>query len=230
MPGSYVSRHSIRHVGWLRAAVLGANDGIVSTAALIVGVEASGVGASMSILAGIAGLASGAMSMAAGEYVSVKSQADMEAAALEEERIELREAPAQELQELTDIYVRRGLEIELAREVAQALTARGALAAHARDELGITPTWRARPLQAAASSALAFASGAMLPLFAAVLASPGWLDKSVMIATVLGLLGSGALAARIGRASVPRGALRVAFWGVLAMLVSSLVGDWLGAD
>ena len=224
MQAPYLSHHRSHRAGWLRAAVLGANDGIVSTAALIVGVAASGAAREAIVVAGIAGLVSGAMSMAAGEYVSVKSQADVEAADLAQERQELRHYPEDELMELADIYRRRGLEPDLARKVAEQLTASGALAAHARDELGITPTLRARPLQAAASSAIAFSCGALLPLIATLLAPRSHIDGVVMVAATLGLLLSGAFAAWFGGASIPRGALRVAFWGLLAMAASSAVG------
>lgn len=224
MQTPYRSRHRSHRAGWLRAAVLGANDGVVSTAALIVGVAASGAEASAVAIAGLAGLVAGAMSMAAGEYVSVKSQADVENADLIQEQQELSRYPDDELAELTEIYERRGLDAGLARQVAEQLTAHGALDAHVRDELGFSPTFRARPLQAAASSALAFSCGAVLPLAAALFAPQSRIDVVVMVATTLGLTLSGAVAARIGGASMLRGALRVAFWGLLAMAASSAVG------
>ncbi len=224
MQTTHRDQHRSHRAGWLRAAVLGANDGIVSTAALIVGVEASGANAGAVAVAGLAGLVSGAMSMAAGEYVSVKSQADVEDADLQQEKQELATTPEGELAELAGIYERRGLDAALARRVAEQLTAKGALDAHARDELGFSPALRARPLQAAASSAMAFSCGALLPLAAALLAPPSSIEGVVMVATTLGLTLSGAMAARIGGASIFRGGLRVAFWGLLAMAASSAVG------
>lgn len=216
--------HRSERVGWLRAAVLGANDGIVSVAGLVVGVAASGAGPGVVLTSGIAGVVAGAMSMAAGEYVSVQSQADTEEADLAKETRELAESPESELLELTAIYMRRGLTSELAQQVAQQLTAHDALAAHARDELGITETLRARPLQAAWASAAAFAVGALLPIAAVLLAPEAWLQGATIATTIVGLLGSGALAAWTGGAPVLIGALRVAFWGALAMGAASLVG------
>lgn len=216
--------HRTQRVGWLRAAVLGANDGIVSVAGIVVGVAASGAGAQTILVTGIAGLVAGAMSMAAGEYVSVQSQADAEAADLAIEQHELHTEPGPELAELAHIYVQRGLQPALARQVAEQLTAHDALAAHARDELGITEELRARPLQAALASAAAFTVGALLPIAASVLAPVervAWLTTGV---TVIGLLLSGALAARVGGAPVMRGALRVGFWGALAMAAAAGVG------
>lgn len=217
--------HRSHRVGWLRAAVLGANDGIVSTAGLVVGVAASGADGPTILMSGVAGLVAGAMSMAAGEYVSVKSQADAEEADLAIEQRELASSPGSELEELASIYRQRGLEPELAHQVAVQLTRHDALAAHARDELGITETLRARPLQAAAVSAACFASGALLPLLAALLASAGHIHGTVIAATLVGLALSGALAARAGGAPMLRGAIRVVFWGALAMLASSAVGS-----
>ncbi|WP_242108887.1 VIT1/CCC1 transporter family protein [Luteimonas aquatica] len=217
--------HLIQRSGWLRAAVLGANDGIVSVAGLVVGVAAGGAGQSALLATGIAGLVAGAMSMAAGEYVSVQSQADTEKADLRIEKRELHEDPQGELAELTAIYVRRGLEPALASEVARQLSAHDALAAHARDELGITEPLRAKPLQAALASAGAFSCGALLPIAAVLLAPEAWAGKLVTAVTVLGLFGSGALAARVGGAPVLRGGLRVAFWGALAMAAASAVGS-----
>ncbi|WP_432277768.1 VIT1/CCC1 transporter family protein [Lysobacter stagni] len=222
------TRHSESHrsgrVGWLRAAVLGANDGIVSVSGLVVGVAASGAPHSAVLMSGIAGIVAGAMSMAAGEYVSVQSQADTENADLAIERRELDTQPQYELNELTHIYVRRGLEPELARRVAEQLTAHDALAAHARDELGITDTLRARPVQAALTSAAAFTSGALLPLAAVLLSPPESVQSVTIVVTLAALFVSGALAARAGGAPLLRGAVRVAFWGALAMAASSLVG------
>ncbi|WP_342317194.1 VIT family protein [Lysobacter sp. FW306-1B-D06B] len=225
MPTRHSESHRSSRVGWLRAAVLGANDGIVSVSGLVVGVAASGASHETVLASGVAALAAGAMSMAAGEYVSVQSQADTELADLATERRELAAQPQFELNELTHIYVRRGLEPELARQVAEQLTAHDALAAHARDELGITDTLRARPVQAAFASATAFVSGGVLPM-ASVLLSPASIVQPVTIAvTISALFVSGALAARAGGAPMLRGAARVAFWGALAMAVSSGVGS-----
>ena len=216
--------HRTDRVGWLRAAVLGANDGIVSVAGLVVGVAASGATPSTILLTGVAGLVAGAMSMAAGEYVSVQSQADAEAAALALEKSELRDMPDSELAELTQIYVGRGLEPALARQVAEQLTARDALTAHMRDELGITEELRARPVQAALASAAAFTVGALLPIATTVLAPAGKVAMVTTAATLVGLLLSGGLAARVGGAPVLRGAWRVGFWGAMAMGAAALVG------
>ena len=216
--------HRTGRSGWLRAAVLGANDGIVSVAGLVVGVAASGAGAATVLASGIAGVVAGAMSMAAGEYVSVQSQADAERADLAKETRELAEDPASELFELTGIYTRRGLTPDLARQVAEQLTAHDALGSHARDELGITETLRARPLQAALASAGAFVAGALLPIAAVVLAPEGRLQATTIMATLASLAVSGALAAWAGGASASRGALRVSFWGALAMGAAALIG------
>ena len=226
--GSY-SRHPERHrtqrVGWLRAAVLGANDGIVSVAGVVVGVAASGAGAEVILATGVAAVVAGAMSMAAGEYVSVQSQADTEAADLAVERQELESEPAHELEELAHIYVRRGLTPALAGQVAEQLHAHDALGAHARDELGITEMLRARPLQAALASAAAFTAGAVLPIGSAVLAPVQHVAAVTTAATLTGLLLSGGLAAWLGGASMARGALRVGFWGALAMAASHAIGS-----
>lgn len=216
--------HRTDRVGWLRASVLGANDGIVSVAGLVVGVAASGATPSTILLTGVAGLVAGAMSMAAGEYVSVQSQADAEAAALALEKSELRDMPDGELAELTQIYVGRGLEPALARQVAEQLTAHDALTAHMRDELGITEELRARPVQAALASAAAFTVGALLPIATTVLAPAGKVAMVTTAATLVGLLLSGGLAARVGGAPVLRGAWRVGFWGAMAMGAAALVG------
>ena len=227
-PRTPVTRHRELHrtdrVGWLRAAVLGANDGIVSVAGLVVGVTTRGATPSTILLTGVAGLVAGAMSMAAGEYVSVQSQADAEAAALALEKSELRDMPDSELAELTQIYVGRGLEPALARQVAEQLTARDALTAHMRDELGITEELRARPVQAALASAAAFTVGALLPIATTVLAPAGKVAMVTTAATLVGLLLSGGLAARVGGAPVLRGAWRVGFWGAMAMGAAALVG------
>ena len=223
------SRHPEVHrsdrVGWLRAAVLGANDGIVSVAGLVVGIAASGASASTILATGIAGTVAGAMSMAAGEYVSVQSQADTELADLAVEKRELHEDPHSELEELAAIYRHRGLSPDLAHEVATQLTAHDALGAHARDELGITEELRARPLQAAMASAGAFVSGAALPVLTALLAPHALVGQATTVVTLLGLCLTGTLAAHAGGASRVRGALRVTFWGAIAMAAAALVGQ-----
>jgi len=223
------SRHPEVHrsdrVGWLRAAVLGANDGIVSVAGLVVGIAASGASASTVLATGVAGTVAGAMSMAAGEYVSVQSQADTEQADLRVEQRELHEDPHSELEELVAIYHHRGLTPELAREVAVQLTAHDALATHARDELGITDELRARPLQAAMASAAAFVCGAALPVLIALLAPHDHVARITTAGTLLGLGVTGALAARAGGAPPVRGAVRVMFWGALAMGAAALIGQ-----
>jgi len=228
-----VLRHRERHrtdrIAWLRAAVLGANDGIVSIASLVVGVAAANAERSDIMLAGVAGLVAGALSMAAGEYVSVSSQADSERADLARERTELATAPAAELDELTHIYVERGLEPPLARQVAQQLTAHDALKAHARDELGILEETAARPLLAAFASAAAFAAGAVLPIITAALVPNAAVTAVVAVVSLACLALLGALAAKAGGASVAFGAGRVAFWGALAMVVTAAVGRLFGA-
>lgn len=218
-------QHRSDRVGWLRAAVLGANDGIVSIAGLVVGVAAGGASATTIIASGVAGTVAGAMSMAAGEYVSVKSQADAEHADLAIERRELRENPHSELEELTRIYRQRGLDAELARAVAEQLTAHDALGAHARDELGITDTLRARPLQASLASAAAFIVGAALPLLTALLVPAAHVTLATTLATLIGLCLTGAWAASMGGASPWRGAMRVTFWGAMAMAAAALIGQ-----
>ncbi len=215
---------SRRTTVWLRAAVLGANDGIVSTASLVIGGAAAGAGREAVLTAGVAGLVAGAMSMAAGEYVSVSSQADSERSDLERERRELEEDPEAEHRELTAIYVGRGLEPRLASEVAKQLAEHDALAAHARDELGLHEGRRAHPTQAALASATAFATGASLPLVTALLAPPARVMPVVAGLCLVFLAGLGALAARAGRASVAKGAARVTFWGALAMAITALIG------
>ena len=221
-------RHQMRRIGWLRAAVLGANDGIVSTASLIVGIAAAAAGKSEVLLAGTAGLVAGAMSMAAGEYVSVSSQADTEQADLAREKRELRTAPAAEEDELTGIYVQRGLDKELARWVARELMAKDALAAHAQDELGISEISTARPIQAALTSALTFSAGAGLPLLAVVLAPAHAIAITVAASSLAYLAVLGAIGARAGGAGVIRPSIRVTFWGALAMAVTAIIGFLIG--
>ncbi|WP_045737232.1 VIT family protein [Xanthomonas sp. MUS 060] len=228
MRPAHSERHRSDRAGWLRAAVLGANDGILSVAGLVVGVASSGATTTTVLTTGIAGLVAGAMSMAAGEYVSVQSQADTEHADLAQERRELHEDPQSELEELTAIYRQRGLDPALARQVAEQLTAHDALGAHARDELGITESLRARPLQASAASAAAFCAGAALPVVAAWLAPTGQQLWVTGAATLAGLSLTGALAARAGGASGARGAARVLFWGTLAMLTTGAIGHLFG--
>ena len=221
--------HRTERIGWLRAAVLGANDGIVSTASLMVGVAAASAGTGELLLTGVAGLVAGAMSMAAGEYVSVSSQADTEQADLVRERAELAAYPAHEHQELASIYVTRGLTPELAAQVAQQLMAYDAVGAHARDELGISEAVSARPVQAALTSAATFAAGAALPLLTAVLAPAAQLVPLLAGTSLVFLTALGALAARAGGAPVLKAALRVAFWGALAMAITAGVGRLFGA-
>ena len=221
-------RHRTERIGWLRAAVLGANDGIVSVASLVVGVAAAHADRSAILLAGVAGTVAGALSMAAGEYVSVSSQSDTERADLAKERTELATQPAAELDELTHIYVERGLEPALARQVAQQLTANDALKAHARDELGIVAELAARPLQAAFASASAFAGGAVLPILTAALSPTANLTVVVAAVSLACLALLGGLAGKAGGASVALGAGRVAFWGALAMAVTAAVGRLFG--
>ena len=224
----HIERHRNHRIGWLRAAVLGANDGIVSTASLILGVAAAGASAANILIAGIAGLVAGAMSMAAGEYVSVSSQADTESADLDRERRELVADPAHEHAEMAAIYVGRGLDARLAAEVATQLMAHDALGAHARDELGIFETLSARPVQAALASAATFAMGAALPLVVLVMAPPQALVWAVAASALVFLAMLGALAARAGGASVIHAAVRVTFWGALAMALTAGVGRLFG--
>jgi len=224
----HTENHLISRIGWLRAAVLGANDGIVSTASLIVGVAAANAAASNVLVAGIAGLVAGAMSMAAGEYVSVSSQSDTERADLDRERRELATQPSFERQELADIYVKRGVEPKLALQVADQLMAKDALGAHARDELGISEMTTARPIQAALASAAAFSVGAAMPL-AMVLVSPAaWLAATVSVASLLFLAVLGAIGAKAGGANVLRATVRVTFWGALAMALTASIGAVVG--
>jgi VIT1/CCC1 family predicted Fe2+/Mn2+ transporter len=223
------SFHRIHHTGWLRAAVMGANDGIVSTASLVVGVAAAHADRPAVLIAGVAGLVAGAMSMAAGEYVSVSSQADTERADLEREKAELAEDVEFETRELTRIYQRRGLDQELAHQVAVQLMAHDALGAHARDELGITDTRKPRPLQAGLASAGTFAIGAALPLLAVVFAPAARIALYVTGASLLALAGLGILSARIGGARTWVATARIVFWGALAMALTAAVGRWFGA-
>ncbi len=220
--------HRSEHIGWLRAAVLGANDGIVSTASLIVGVAAANSSPQNILVTGVAGLVAGAMSMAAGEYVSVSSQTDTEKADLARERKELATNIEGERSELAQIYVGRGLEPALAAKVADQLMAYDAIGSHARDELGITETLRARPVQAAVSSAGAFAVGAGMPLAIVLMTPPESLIASVSVSSLAFLVLLGVLAARVGGASVWKGAGRVALWGSLAMLVTAGIGRLFG--
>jgi len=220
--------HYVGRAGWLRAAVLGANDGILSTASLIVGIAAANADRSGVLLAGIAGLVAGAMSMAAGEYVSVSSQSDTERADLVRETAELSTDPAGELEELTQIYVERGLTPDLAREVAQQLSKTDALSAHARDELGISDLTTARPVQAALASAAAFASGAALPLITALLTPTNMMAPVVSAAALVFLALLGVIGARAGGAPVIKAAIRVTFWGALAMALTALIGSLSG--
>lgn len=220
----HLETHRTDRVGWLRAAVLGANDGIISIAGLLVGVAATGASTSVVLGSGVAGIVAGAMSMAAGEYVSVQSQADTEAADVAKETRELAEEPEHELQELTHIYVKRGLTPDLAAQVAQQLTAHDALGAHKRDELGITEALSARPLQAAMASAAAFFVGSLLPIGSVLIAPAGRIETVTSAVSLAALLGSGALAAWAGGASLWRGALRVGFWGAMAMGAAAVIG------
>ncbi len=221
-------QHRTGRIGWLRAAVLGANDGIVSTASLILGVAASHASRHEIVIAGVAGLVAGAMSMAAGEYVSVHSQADTEKAEMELERRELEVNRKSELKELADIYVSRGLDRGLAQQVAQQLMAHDALGSHLRDELGISETSRARPIQAAFASASSFAVGAALPLALAAFISLHTIIPVVACASLLFLALLGGIAARTGGANVALGAFRVTFWGAIAMAVTALIGALFG--
>ncbi|MDC9823660.1 VIT family protein [Devosia sp. ZB163] len=224
----HTERHAMERIGWLRAAVLGANDGIVSTSSLIVGIAAANAGHTAILSAGVAGLVAGSLSMAAGEYVSVSSQADTEQADLERERRELADQPGAELEELTDIYVRRGLSPGLARQVAVELMAGDALAAHSRDELGIVEHLAANPLQAAVTSAITFAVGAAVPLLTVLLTPPSALLPTTMVVTLVALAVLGALGGWTGGAGMVKPALRVLLWGAIAMAVTFGVGLLFG--
>jgi VIT1/CCC1 family predicted Fe2+/Mn2+ transporter len=228
MPAPQIERHRTNRVGWLRASVLGANDGILSTASLVLGVAAAHATHANVMVAGVAGLVAGAMSMAAGEYVSVHSQADTEKADLKLERAELKTDNTGEHQELAAIYVARGLDATLAKKVADQLMAHDALGAHARDELGISPAFRARPIQAALASAASFAVGAAMPLGVAAIARGAGLIPLVAGASLLFLALLGSLAAHAGGARVATGAIRVTFWGALAMAATAGVGALFG--
>lgn len=225
----HIERHRTQHIGWLRAAVLGANDGIVSTASLIVGVAAASATHTGVLMTGVAGLVAGAMSMAAGEYVSVHSQADTEKADLKRERMELDADPASEHRELTAIYMGRGIERNLAKQVAEQLMQHDDLGAHARDELGISGVASAQPVQAALASAASFAVGALLPLAVTAFAPPQGLIPYVGASSLAFLALLGAVAAKVGGAGVWIGAWRVTFWGALAMAVTAGVGRLFGA-
>jgi VIT1/CCC1 family predicted Fe2+/Mn2+ transporter len=224
----HVEQHGMEHMGWLRAAVLGANDGIVSTTSLVLGVVAANASPDNILLTGIAGLVAGAMSMATGEYVSVSSQADTEKAALAQEKDELAEDFVSEERELTGIYIRRGLEAPLAKQVAQQLMEHDALGAHARDELGINEITTARPLQAAVASAVSFAVGAALPLAVIAVAPRAVLAIAIAVAALLSLAMLGGLAAWTGGAKLLPGIVRVTFWSALAMAVTYGVGSLFG--
>lgn len=230
MPSRHRERHRTGRSGWLRAAVLGANDGIISTASLLIGVASAGANRSAVVTAGVAGLVAGAMSMAAGEYVSVSSQADSERADLDRERKELEADSEAETRELAAIYMKRGLDAALAREVASQLMDHDALGAHARDELGLSDAVRARPLQAAGASAITFALGAAIPLTTVLLAPQEHLSPIVSIVALMCLASLGGLAGQIGGASGIRGAARVSFWGAIAMALTAAVGTLFGLE
>ena len=229
MQRSHTEGHQVARSGWLRATILGADDGVVSTGSLIVGVASASAGQHQVLVAGIAALVAGAMSMAAGEYVSVSSQSDTEKADLARERKELAADPEAEHRELTGIYVERGLTPELAREVARQLMAKDALAAHARDELGISHALRARPVQAAAASGASFTLGAIPPLLVVLFAPAAWLTPAVAVTALVSLATLGAAGARIGGAPMLPAALRVTIWGALALAITAGVGRAFGA-
>ncbi|MBF8178656.1 MAG: VIT family protein [Burkholderiaceae bacterium] len=228
MPDHRSEKHFNGRIGWLRAAVLGANDGIISTSCLLLGVASANLARNEMLLTGIAALVAGAMSMAAGEYVSVSSQADTEQAELDREQQELLDKPDAEHRELASIYVARGLTPDLAKQVAQQLMAHDALSAHARDELGIHEASAARPVQAAITSALTFSLGSALPLLTALLVPGTILIPALGLTSLLFLVGLGTLAAKVGGAPLLPAALRVGFWGALAMIVTSVIGDFFG--
>ena len=227
-PRRHFERHKVTRLGWLRAAVLGANDGLLSTSSLIIGVAAASPSRSALLTAGFAGLIAGAMSMAAGEYVSVSSQHDAEQADLAREAEELRRDPTAELEELRGIYIKRGLEDGLAAQVAEQLMARNALEAHARDELGLSEELAARPLQAAFASAAAFALGAAPPMVIALAAPEPYVTPAIALASLVVLAILGALGARLGGARVIAAVIRVTFWGAIAMLVTAGIGKLFG--
>jgi VIT1/CCC1 family predicted Fe2+/Mn2+ transporter len=220
--------HLVSRIGWLRAAVLGANDGILSIASIVSGMAAGNAPRSTILLAGLAGLVAGATSMATGEYVSVSSQTDTESADLAREKRELARNPEFEMEELAQIYVSRGLELPLARLVASQLMAHDALGAHARDELGISEMTTAKPLQAAMASAASFACGAILPLLVAIISPPALITWSVIVTTLISLAALGALGAKTSGAGILRPTLRVLFWGALSLGLTTLIGLWFG--
>jgi len=224
----HTESHLVERIGWLRAAVLGANDGIISTASLILGVASAAASQTDILLTGVAGLVAGAMSMAAGEYVSVSSQADTEHADLAREKRELADDPAFEREELTQLYVARGVEVGLAREVAQQLMAKDALAAHARDELGISSISTARPVQAALASAATFSVGAAAPLVLVLVSPPGVLIPAVAVGSLFSLAVLGAVGARAGGAGLLKPTVRVTFWGAFAMGLTAGIGAVFG--
>jgi VIT1/CCC1 family predicted Fe2+/Mn2+ transporter len=228
MPRIHSEFHKSDRIGWLRASVLGANDGIISVTSLVVGVAASGATEASVLLAGLAGTVAGAISMAAGEYISVQSQADTEAADIEKERNELIIQPEHELEELTAIYVGRGLDLILAKQVAEKLMATDALGAHVRDELGLSDTLRARPLQASIASAASFTLGALVPMATVFLVPADWVTKISSVVAVLTLFILGVAAAHLGGAALMKGGMRVAFWGVVAIGLTALVGKFFG--
>jgi VIT1/CCC1 family predicted Fe2+/Mn2+ transporter len=228
MRARHTENHLIERIGWLRAAVLGANDGLISTASLIVGIAAASPARHEVLVAGVAGLVAGAMSMAAGEYVSVSSQSDTEEADMARERVELAEQPAAELDELAKIYEERGVEPALARKVAEQMMTKDAFAAHARDELGIAAHTVARPIQAALTSAATFAAGAAFPLVVAALAPADKITWIVSPACLFGLAALGAIGARIGGAAILKPTFRVVFWGAVAMGSTAVIGSLVG--
>jgi VIT1/CCC1 family predicted Fe2+/Mn2+ transporter len=221
--------HLITRIGWLRAAVLGANDGLISTSSLIIGVAAASAAKGDIIIAGVAGILAGAISMAAGEYVSVCSQSDTENADLSREKKELEENPEFEIAELAKIYEQRGLEKDLAQEVAIQLMKKDALTAHARDELGISDLTKARPLQAAGASALTFTLGAILPLLMALISPLNMITTTVSITSIISLALLGIIGAKLGKSNIWRAAIRVTFWGAFAMAFTAIVGKLFGA-
>jgi len=229
MRKQHFERHYTDRIAWLRAAVLGANDGIVSTASLVVGIAAANAGRPELLIAAVAGLVAGAMSMAAGEYVSVSSQADSERADLEREKLEIATDERFEREELRSIYIERGLDDELAERVAEQLMAHDALGAHARDELGLSETQRARPIQAALASAASFAVGALLPVLLVAIAPMDTMIVFVAVSSLVFLGVLGAIAAKAGGASLLTGAFRVTFWGALAMAATAAIGHIFGA-
>jgi vacuolar iron transporter family protein len=229
MRKQHFERHYTDRIAWLRAAVLGANDGIVSTASLVVGIAAANAARPELLIAAVAGLVAGAMSMAAGEYVSVSSQADSERADLEREKLEIATDERFEREELRNIYIDRGLDTELAERVAEQLMAHDALGAHARDELGLSDTQRARPIQAALASAASFAVGALLPVLLVAIAPMDAMIVFVAVSSLVFLAILGAIAAKAGGASLPTGVFRVTFWGALAMVATAVIGHIFGA-